>query len=88
MKLLDVELTSRKRKGLEHELVKAPIMPRMIESLESFLLEDHPSMVLMDPAAYRLSIAATVVCLAFYFGWRDETAGCLCWKDLVFDDTS
>ena len=54
--------------------MKPPLMPRHIAALEEYLVLDHPSVVLGDVPTLGLKLAAALVCLAFYFGWRDDTA--------------
>jgi hypothetical protein len=42
----------------------------------------------MDSTLFCRQISAAMVCLSFYFGWRDETAANLRWIDFTFNDAT
>ena len=60
-------------------------MPRVLLDVEAFLgTLQSPLDVASDDALRRL-VAATVLLLAYFFGWRDDMCGHLCKLDLFLE---
>ena len=79
MRLVRVEHTSRRRRGLECTATKAPFMPRVAMALLSWLQE--------SPVPDSAFLGGLTVLWAYYFGWRDSTVSALRVADVSFSDT-
>lgn len=80
------ELATRQRLGTEKKLEKLPILPRLIMFLDTQLALPAWQLPCNETASnYNFLVAAMMVYLAYFFGWRDETASSLRWSHLHWD---
>ena len=79
--LLGTQLSKRRRTGADSKSWKMPIMPRVIQSVDTQLADVAWCTRMLESGSPHLP-AFVMVYLAYFFGWRAGTVSAICVGDV------